>query len=98
MAHDGPQALLAFDRFHPAVAVIDIGMPVMDGYELAARIRAHGGGEQPYLVALTGYQNFLGVCHLFDLQSALTKTPSLPTRAFSQGLLSTSQPVEVFGI
>jgi len=55
VAHDGPQALAVLDRFHPAVAVIDIGMPVMDGYELAARIRAQNGWEQPYLVALTGY-------------------------------------------
>ena len=43
------------DRCQPSVLVIDIGMPVMNGYELAARVRAHRGGEQPYLVALTGY-------------------------------------------
>jgi signal transduction histidine kinase/ActR/RegA family two-component response regulator len=54
-AHDGPDALALLARFHPSVAVIDIGMPVMDGYELAARVRADGGSEQPYLVALTGY-------------------------------------------
>lgn len=54
-AHDGLDALAVLARFHPSVAVIDIGMPVMSGYELAARIRADFGGEQPYLVALTGY-------------------------------------------
>jgi CheY-like chemotaxis protein len=55
VAHDGPQALAVLDRFHPAVAVIDISMPVMNGYELATRIRAQNGREQPYLLALTGY-------------------------------------------
>ena len=55
MAHDGPEALAVLDRCHPSVAVIDIGMPVMDGYELAARIQAQLGDERPYLVALTGY-------------------------------------------
>jgi CheY-like chemotaxis protein len=55
VAHDGPGALAALDRFRPSVAVIDISMPVMDGYELAARIQEHPGGKPPYLVALTGY-------------------------------------------
>jgi signal transduction histidine kinase/ActR/RegA family two-component response regulator len=55
VAHDGAAALATLDRFQPSVAVIDIGMPLMDGYELAASIRAHQSGGQPYLVALTGY-------------------------------------------
>ncbi len=54
-AHDGPDALALLDRYQPSVLVIDIGMPVMSGYELAARVRAHCAGKQPYLVALTGY-------------------------------------------
>jgi signal transduction histidine kinase/CheY-like chemotaxis protein len=54
-AHDGPDALAMLDRYKPSVLVIDIGMPVMSGYELAARVREHGSGERPYLVALTGY-------------------------------------------
>jgi signal transduction histidine kinase/ActR/RegA family two-component response regulator len=55
MAHDGPEALAALERAKPSVALIDINMPVMDGYELATRIRAHREGARPYLVALTGY-------------------------------------------
>jgi signal transduction histidine kinase/ActR/RegA family two-component response regulator len=55
LAHDGPGALAALDRCRPSVAVIDISMPVMDGYELAVRIRAQCEGRQPLLVALTGY-------------------------------------------
>lgn len=51
---DGPQALRAAQDLLPDVAVIDLGMPVMDGFELATRLRqAHGGKVR--LVALTGY-------------------------------------------
>ena len=54
-AHDGPEALALLDRYQPSVLVIDIGLPGMSGHELAARVRAHRGGERPYLAALTGY-------------------------------------------
>jgi CheY-like chemotaxis protein len=39
VAYDGPQALSALESFQADVAVIDIGLPVMDGYELAGHIR-----------------------------------------------------------
>jgi len=54
MAHDGPQALAAIETFAPQIAVLDIGLPVMDGYELARRIREKLGSSCR-LVALTGY-------------------------------------------
>ena len=53
VAHDGPQALRTLEHFDAAVAFLDIGLPAMDGYELASRIRARGLPIQ--LVALTGY-------------------------------------------
>jgi signal transduction histidine kinase/CheY-like chemotaxis protein len=53
-AHDGPSALETLASFTPQVAVLDIGLPVMDGYELAAHFRARLGA-QVRLVALTGY-------------------------------------------
>jgi signal transduction histidine kinase/CheY-like chemotaxis protein len=56
IAHDGQEALEVMERFFPTVAVIDINMPLIDGNELATRIRAqHSLQERPYLVALTGY-------------------------------------------
>jgi CheY-like chemotaxis protein len=52
LAHDGAQALRALETFSPEVALLDIGLPVMDGYELAARLR----DRLPLrLAALTGY-------------------------------------------
>jgi CheY-like chemotaxis protein len=53
MAHDGPQALALAPGFHPEIAILDIGLPVMTGHELAARMRA--GDERLTLIALTGY-------------------------------------------
>src|SRR5690606_15410117 len=53
--HDPVSALAAIDRFHPTVALLDIGLPVLDGYQLAARIRALPGGRACRLVALSGY-------------------------------------------
>jgi CheY-like chemotaxis protein len=56
VAHDGPGALrICGDDFTPQVALIDIGLPVMDGYELAERLRALPGGDQLRLIAVTGY-------------------------------------------
>ncbi|MBX3469014.1 MAG: PAS domain-containing protein [Planctomycetes bacterium] len=53
VAHDGPRALQVLDGFAADVAVLDLGLPVMDGVELGRLIRARGAG--PALVALTGY-------------------------------------------
>lgn len=54
-AYDPGVALGILDEFRPDVAVLDIGLPGMSGYELAARMRAHRNGRTCYLVALTGY-------------------------------------------
>ncbi len=55
VANDGPTALEASKSFHPDIAILDIGLPAMDGYELAARMRAQLGEGVPRLIALTGY-------------------------------------------
>jgi signal transduction histidine kinase/CheY-like chemotaxis protein len=54
-AHDGPSALEVADAFRPRVAILDIGLPVMDGYELATRLRERLGDATPRLIAMTGY-------------------------------------------
>ena len=53
--HDPVTALAALERFTPTVALLDIGLPVLDGYQLAARIRALPAGQGCRLVALSGY-------------------------------------------
>ena len=52
---DGPTALTVLDRFTPSVMVLDIGLPVMDGYELARQVRARPEHRRTMLIALTGY-------------------------------------------
>jgi PAS domain S-box-containing protein len=55
--HDGPTALEALRMERHAAAVLDIGMPGMDGYEVARRVRAAPYGEDITLIALTGWGN-----------------------------------------
>ncbi|MFL6662197.1 MAG: ATP-binding protein [Rhizobacter sp.] len=55
IAADGPAALAALDSFVPEVALLDIGLPGMDGYELAGRLRADPRVDGVRIVALTGY-------------------------------------------
>lgn len=54
VAYDGATALKVAEAFRPDVALLDIGMPVMNGYELAARLRK-SAGPTPRLIAITGY-------------------------------------------
>ena len=52
---DGPAALAALGEFKPDLAILDIGLPGMDGYELARALRADARVPGIKLVALTGY-------------------------------------------
>jgi two-component system CheB/CheR fusion protein len=52
---DGPTAIEVITRERPDVAFIDIGLPAMNGYEVAQRIRDRPGLDDVTLVALTGY-------------------------------------------
>ena len=54
-AHDAPSALAEAQKQMPRIALLDIGLPVMDGYELGRRLRELPGLEHIKLVALTGY-------------------------------------------
>jgi CheY-like chemotaxis protein len=55
LAHDGVAALEMARQDAADVAVLDLGLPVMDGYEVAARLRALPGCLHIRLIALTGY-------------------------------------------
>jgi CheY-like chemotaxis protein len=53
--HDGVEALAAGDGFEPQLVLLDIGMPLLDGYETARQIQERPWGKHAHLVALTGW-------------------------------------------
>jgi two-component system CheB/CheR fusion protein len=55
VAHEGDTALETASAFLPQVIILDIGLPKMDGYEVARRLRAQPQFKNCYLIALTGY-------------------------------------------
>lgn len=55
LAHDGTTALRLAPQFQPHIALVDIGLPEIDGYELARRLRADPQLPNFVLVAVTGY-------------------------------------------
>jgi signal transduction histidine kinase len=55
MAHDGLAAVELAKEFQPDVALLDLGMPKLDGYEAARSIRQQSWGQKMKLVALTGW-------------------------------------------
>ncbi|HVX12191.1 MAG TPA: ATP-binding protein [Pirellulales bacterium] len=54
-AYDGVEALELVPQFKPDVVLLDIGMPKLDGYETARRLRGQAGGKETILIALTGW-------------------------------------------
>jgi two-component system CheB/CheR fusion protein len=55
VAHDGAAALAAVEADPPDLMFLDIGMPVMNGYDVAQRLRQRPGREHLLLVAMTGW-------------------------------------------
>jgi DNA-binding response OmpR family regulator len=54
VAHDAAEALSILEEFVPQIAILDIGLPGMDGYELASELRQRFG-DACRLIALSGY-------------------------------------------
>jgi CheY-like chemotaxis protein len=55
VVHDGPAAIDATEAFAPHAVLLDIGLPVMDGFEVARRVRDRPLPHAPLLIAVTGY-------------------------------------------
>ncbi|WP_309889854.1 response regulator [Archangium sp.] len=55
VAENGPKGVQLFQALRPHVALVDLGLPGMDGFQVARRIRESEGGKDVFLVALTGY-------------------------------------------
>jgi two-component system CheB/CheR fusion protein len=55
VVHDGNEGFESMSRVRPTIAILDIGLPGMDGYELASRTRSALGADAPKMIALSGY-------------------------------------------
>ena len=54
-AHDGADAVKTAERVRPDIILMDIGLPIVYGYEACRRIRAHAWGAAIVMVAITGW-------------------------------------------
>jgi CheY-like chemotaxis protein len=55
MVSDGAAALHAVEAYEPDVVLLDIGLPGVDGYMIAERLRDRVAAKKPFLIAITGY-------------------------------------------
>ena len=54
-AYDGPEAMAVSEVFHPEVVLLDIGLPKLNGYDVARRMRQQPWSHSATLIALTGW-------------------------------------------
>jgi len=74
---DGPSALTAMRTFDPEVVLLDLGLPGMDGYETARRVRVEQGDKRALLIAVTGYRNDVARLKEAGFDGHLLKPPDL---------------------
>ena len=55
LAHDGPAAIETATRFRPQIIMLDIGLPRMNGYDVARQLRREPDFDSALLIAVTGY-------------------------------------------
>ncbi len=81
VAFDAPSALAKAPGFRPEIALLDIGLPVIDGYELARRLRQLPDTADLHLVAVTGYGQKSDSDHAIaaGFEKHLVKPVDLPT-------------------
>jgi CheY-like chemotaxis protein len=88
VSNDGSVCLQTVRRWRPQVALLDIGMPGMNGYELARAIRALDFGRRIFLIAITGYGQYADVSLAkdagFDLHMTKPASPDRVLQALAQ--------------
>lgn len=65
-AYTGPAALAAAEQFHPHVVLLDIGLPALDGYQVAKRLRQMPSLQRVCLIAISGYGQQADVEHAYQ--------------------------------
>ena len=92
LAFDGEQAMGYVRSFAPHAVFLDLGMPGMDGYEVARRIRNLPGGDALVLVALTGWTHAEPLAHAAGFDHHLRKPAELSQLT---ALLRSIRPIAV---
>ncbi|MDX2086456.1 MAG: PAS domain S-box protein [Kofleriaceae bacterium] len=92
VAFDSPAALELVGSFAPEIAILDIGLPVMDGHDLARELRARLA-MQPVLVALTGYGHPLDRARSKQAGFTFHLAKPVDVEAIAQLLASVSDPI-----
>ena len=67
VSHDGANALELSQKLKPEVVLLDIGLPGMNGFEVAQRLRQNANSHEMMLVALSGYNHEDDVRHCRDV-------------------------------
>ena len=93
-AADGPAALDLVRQERPAIAVLDIGLPGMDGYELARRFRAELGSRIG-LIALTGYGAESDARRAMEAGFDRHLTKPVDLQELADAIASTGRPADV---
>jgi two-component system CheB/CheR fusion protein len=91
-APDGPSALALIEQCRPDVAIVDIGLPLMDGYDIARRLRGQPELAHVRLLALTGYGTAEDVAQAYaaGFDEHVTKPPDFDS--LSAKIAGTSTP------
>ena len=93
VAHTGTEALAVAGWYQPSVAILDIGLPDMDGYALAGAIRRKGNA--PRLVALTGYGQQADLARALDAGFDLHLTKPATLDALRRAVTAAAAPEAV---
>jgi CheY-like chemotaxis protein len=92
-AGDAEQALVLLETFDAQVAILDLTLPGMSGYELAARIHARGGSASTRLIALSGYSDTLDGARTKQAGFSLRLSKPVPLDVLAQSVFSAAKPV-----
>lgn len=66
-AEDGRQALAAFEHTRPDIILMDVMMPVMDGFEACRKLRSFAGGDRTPVIMVTGLEDFDSITRAYEV-------------------------------
>lgn len=83
-AYNGQDALDLLDSFNPAVIVLDMNMPVLNGYQTASLIRARSDGDKFHIIAHTAIDDPVAVARMVEAGCNATLTKPAPVERLLQ--------------